>query len=85
MNSLFSDVQRAFSPAVVSAGTVKRTCSTEKWEGGFTVLWTIAVILLVLWLLGVVSGTTLNGFIYLLLVLAVVAVIIQLIQGRRAL
>lgn len=48
-------------------------------------LWTLAVILLVLWLLGMITGTTLNGFIYLLLVLAVIAVVIQLIQGRRAL
>lgn len=47
-------------------------------------LWTIAAILLVLWLLGVVTGTTVNGFIHLLLVLAIVAVIIQLITGRRA-
>lgn len=46
-------------------------------------LWTIAAILLVLWLLGVVTGTTVSGFIHLLLVLAIVAVIIQLITGRR--
>jgi hypothetical protein len=47
-------------------------------------LWTIFVILLVLWLLGVVSGYALGGFIHLLLVLAVVALIFQLISGRRA-
>lgn len=46
-------------------------------------LWTIAAILLVLWLIGMVSGTTVSGFVHLLLVLAVIAVIIQLIQGRR--
>lgn len=46
-------------------------------------LWTLFVILLVLWLLGVVSGTTLGGFVHLLLVLAVVALVIQLITGRR--
>jgi hypothetical protein len=46
-------------------------------------LWTIFVILLVLWLLGVVSSYTLGGFIHILLVLAVVALIIQLISGRR--
>jgi hypothetical protein len=39
----------------------------------------------VLWLLGLVTGTTLNGFIYILLVLAVIVLIIQLIEGRRAL
>ncbi|HSK46437.1 MAG TPA: lmo0937 family membrane protein [Coriobacteriia bacterium] len=47
-------------------------------------LWTIAAILLVLWVLGMVSGTTISGFIHLLLVLAIVAVVIQLITGRRA-
>jgi hypothetical protein len=46
-------------------------------------LWTIFVILLVLWLLGVVSAYTLGGFIHLLLVLAVVVLLIQLITGRR--
>lgn len=47
-------------------------------------LWTILVILLVLWLLGLVSGTTLGGFVHLLLVLAVVVLVINLIQGRRS-
>jgi hypothetical protein len=46
-------------------------------------LWTIFVILLVLWLVGVVSSYTLGGFIHLLLVLAVVALIFQLLTGRR--
>ena len=46
-------------------------------------LWTIFVILLVLWLLGVVSSYTLGGFIHILLVLAIVALVIQLISGRR--
>jgi hypothetical protein len=46
-------------------------------------LWTIFVILLVLWLLGMVSSYTLGGFIHVLLVVALVIAIIQLIQGRR--
>jgi hypothetical protein len=46
-------------------------------------LWTIFVILLVLWLLGVVTSYTLGGFIHILLVLAVIALIVQLISGRR--
>jgi hypothetical protein len=46
-------------------------------------LWTIFVILLVLWLLGVVSSYTLGGFIHLLLVVALVVLLIQLITGRR--
>jgi hypothetical protein len=45
-------------------------------------LWTIAVLLLILWLLGMVSSYTLGGFIHILLILAVVAVLIRLIQGR---
>jgi hypothetical protein len=47
-------------------------------------LWTIFVILLVLWLLGLVSSYTLGGFIHILLVLAVVVLILQLISGRRS-
>jgi hypothetical protein len=46
-------------------------------------LWTIFVILLVLWLLGMVSSYTLGGFIHVLLVVAIVIAIVQLIQGRR--
>jgi hypothetical protein len=45
-------------------------------------LWTIFVILLVLWLVGVVSSYTLGGFIHLLLVLALVVLLIRIIQGR---
>ncbi len=46
-------------------------------------LWTIFVILLVLWLLGLVSAYTLGGYIHILLVVAVVVLLIQLITGRR--
>lgn len=46
-------------------------------------LWTIFVILLVLWLVGVVSSYTLGGFIHILLVVAIVVLLINLIQGRR--
>ncbi|KAA6456450.1 lmo0937 family membrane protein [Acidobacteria bacterium AB60] len=46
-------------------------------------LWTIFVILLVLWLVGLVSSYTLGGFIHLLLVAAVIVLILQLISGRR--
>jgi Family of unknown function (DUF5670) len=48
-------------------------------------LWTIFVILLVLWLLGMVTAYTLGGFVHLLLVIAVVVVLIRIIQGRRPL
>jgi Family of unknown function (DUF5670) len=47
-------------------------------------LWTIFVILLVLWLLGLVTSYTLGGFIHILLLVAVVVLVINLIQGRRA-
>jgi hypothetical protein len=48
-------------------------------------LWTIFVILLVLWLLGLVTSYTLGGFIHILLVIAVIVIVIRLIQGRRPL
>ena len=48
-------------------------------------LWTIATILIVLWVLGLVSSYTLGGFIHILLVLAIVVIIINVVQGRRAL
>ena len=47
-------------------------------------LWTIAVVLVILWLLGLVSSYTMGGFIHILLVLALVVLVIQLISGRRA-
>jgi hypothetical protein len=46
-------------------------------------LWTIAVILLVLWLLGLVTSYTMGGVIHVLLVIAIVMVLVRLIQGRR--
>ena len=46
-------------------------------------LWTIFVVLLVLWLLGVVTSYTLGGFIHLLLIVAVILAVLQLVQGRR--
>jgi uncharacterized protein DUF5670 len=46
-------------------------------------LWTIAVILVVMWLLGMVSSYTMGGFLHLLLVLAVIAVLLNVIAGRR--
>jgi hypothetical protein len=45
-------------------------------------LWTIFVVLLVLWLLGLVTSYTMGGFIHILLVLAIVAFLIQILQGR---
>jgi len=48
-------------------------------------LWTIAIILIVLWALGLVSAYTMGGFIHVLLVLAIVIVLVRVIQGRRVL
>ena len=48
-------------------------------------LWTIAVLLVILWLLGLVTSYTLNGFIHILLVVAVVVVLLRIIQGRKPL
>jgi hypothetical protein len=47
-------------------------------------LWTIAVILIILWLLGLVTSYTMGGFIHVLLVIAIVVVLLNVIQGRRA-
>jgi hypothetical protein len=47
-------------------------------------LWTIAVILIILWLLGMVTSFTVGGFIHILLVLAIIVILIRVIQGRRA-
>lgn len=46
-------------------------------------LWTIAVVLMVLWLLGLVSSYTMGGFIHILLVIAIITVLVSIIQGRR--
>src|SRR5438105_3174980 len=59
------------------------TCSYMR--GGKSMLWTLFVILFIMWLLGMVTSYTLGGFIHILLVLALVAVVIQLITGRQPL
>ena len=46
-------------------------------------LWTLAIILLVLWALGLVTSFTMGGFIHVLLVIAIVIVLVRVIQGRR--
>jgi Family of unknown function (DUF5670) len=56
-------------------------CTLAAWET--FMLWTIFVVLLVLWLLGLVTSYTLGGFIHILLVVAIAVLLIQLITGRR--
>ena len=46
-------------------------------------LWTIAIILIVLWLLGLITAYTIGGFIHILLVIAVIVILIRIIQGRK--
>jgi len=46
-------------------------------------LWTIAVVLIILWMLGLVSGYTMGNFIHILLVIAIIVVLVRVIQGRR--
>jgi hypothetical protein len=52
-------------------------------KGGTQMLWTIFVILLILWLLGMVSSYTIGGFIHILLVVALVVLLLNIISGRR--
>ena len=54
-------------------------------EGRSNMLWTIFVVLLVLWLMGVVTSYTLGGFIHVLLLVAIAAVLVRVIQGRKVL
>lgn len=67
--------------ATVNASLVNETLRLER-EG--SMLWTIFVILLVLWFLGLVTSYTMGGFIHILLVLAVITLIFNLISGRRS-
>jgi len=48
-------------------------------------LWTIAVILILMWLLGMITSYTMSGFVHILLVVALIAVLVRVIQGRRPL
>ena len=63
--------------------TLRALANEERTKEEKLMLWTIFVILLILWLLGLVSGYTISGFIHILLVIALVVLIINLIQGRR--
>jgi len=47
-------------------------------------LWTIAIILLILWVLGLVTSTTFGGLVHILIVIAVIVVVVQLLRGRRS-
>jgi hypothetical protein len=80
----FVDCDRVVGGHVTAAHGVwaRRSVSLDHFARR-AMLWTLFVVLLVLWFLGVVSSYTLGGFIHVLLVLALIAVVLQLIQGRR--
>lgn len=61
----------------------KRDQPISKTRGEANMLWTIGAILLILWLLGLVSGYTMGGVIHALLVIAIIVVLVRIIQGRR--
>ena len=63
---------------------VQVTCYPIEMEEDH-MMWTIAVVLIILWLLGFVSNYTMGGFIHILLVIAIVVVLIRIIQGRKPL
>src|SRR6476659_9987826 len=73
-----------------SDGRTRRVRDVSRWapvqlERGVYMLWTIAVVLLVLWLLGLVTSYTMGGFIHILLVVAVIMVLVNLFSGRKKL
>jgi hypothetical protein len=66
-------------------GRRERAGVIRRGEGRMIMLYTIAVVLVVLWLLGLVSSYTMGGFIHVLVVIAIIVVLLNIIQGRRAL
>jgi len=76
--SILSGSQQGVATAVVNT-TVTSPLKEE------VMLWTICVILIVLWLLGMVSAYTMGGLIHILLVIAIIVVLVRVIQGRRVL
>jgi hypothetical protein len=79
------DVHREGVPPIhaVNGRSQRGTSCAVHQGGGLAMLFTIAVILLVLWLLGLVSGYTMGNFIYVLLVIALVLFVAGLVSGRR--
>lgn len=63
--------------------SIANECMTQNAGKDSAMLWTICVILIILWLLGLISGYTMGGVIHILLVIAIVVVLVRIIQGRR--
>lgn len=78
-----TDEGRRTADCSITCGIAIRPCYPT--EGIRIMLLTIAIILIALWALGLVSGTTVGGFVHLLLVIAVIVVLVQFISGRRSL
>jgi Family of unknown function (DUF5670) len=72
------DIDSRLRSAIATAWSIR-----IELEKNMDLLWTLAVILLALWLLGLVTSYTLGGFIHILLVVALIVVLIRVIQGRR--
>jgi hypothetical protein len=77
--------RHAFEPVPIISSNTHTVCHPEKLKKDHKMLWTIAVILVILWLLGFVSSYTMGGFIHILLVVAIIVVLVRVIQGRRVL
>ena len=88
---LVMHLMRVNGPLWIADGMILELPSSVRTGHGGTalqwrrhiMLWTIAVVLLVLWFLGLLSSYTMGGFIHLLLVLAIIAILVRIIQGRR--
>ena len=70
--------------SAVISGPMSGRATGLKNRKGEHMLWTIAVVMLVLWALGLVSSYTMGGFIHILLVIAIIVVVVGFLQGRRA-
>jgi hypothetical protein len=78
-------VSNIFSNKIVNVYINNREGKSKIIKRNDIMLYTIAVVLIVLWLLGLVTSYTIGGFIHVLLVIAVILVLVNLISGRRAL
>jgi hypothetical protein len=70
-------------PNVGDAPTGTPPAKSAESKGRWIMLWTLAVLLVVLWALGLVTSYTMGGFIHILIVLAIVVVLVRVIQGRK--
>ena len=70
-------------PGLAPESVTVRSKGLEKPELVLLMLWTIAIILLILWLLGLVSSFTIHGLIHVLLVAAIIVIIVRLVSGGR--